>query len=488
MKKFWLPLRFWKSTLFLCVFGPGILASPFGAEADDTYSYRGKPVSRNFYQASLIGKDAELLLRNNRYQEAATRFEQALLLAPEYTEAEVNLGNSLFKLGKTSEAVSHFKHAVAAGSDIPEAWVNLAGAQVTLGQTAEAAKTYEAFLKKFPGSPYAAKIVGLLGDMKKEQLKEPLTRQRDPSGSEIASVGDYYSHVLGDKFVRWPSDLMPLRVYIENGATRMGFHPSYLTILKDSFAEWQSVSAGAISFQFVTTASKAQILCDWIDDPKLLRTSHKRGETQLSTTKDNIVNAKIRFLIATGDSTMDDSEMRNACLHEIGHALGFQGHSPNPNDIMFFSTTSTGRSPKKISTRDINTLKKFYKSDYFAVKEVRDIHEEGVTALERKDYNKAIEAFLQVIKERPDLDSARVNLGLCYAGLALDLDQKKRYDQAEKVYRAALEVRKQIKQPQLLNSAVQNFAAMLRDRDRPDEARELEKQLKIPGIVEEKAK
>ena len=43
--------------------------------------------------------------------------------------------------------------------------------------------------------------------------------------------------------------------------------------------------------------------------------------------------------------------------HELGHALGLWGHSPNKDDALYFSQVSN---PPAISPRDINTLKKVY--------------------------------------------------------------------------------------------------------------------------------
>ncbi|MGL5078670.1 MAG: peptidase [Waterburya sp.] len=43
--------------------------------------------------------------------------------------------------------------------------------------------------------------------------------------------------------------------------------------------------------------------------------------------------------------------------HELGHALGIWGHSPQESDALYFSQVSD---PPPISHRDINTLKKIY--------------------------------------------------------------------------------------------------------------------------------
>jgi predicted Zn-dependent protease len=52
-----------------------------------------------------------------------------------------------------------------------------------------------------------------------------------------------------------------------------------------------------------------------------------------------------------------DRVIKAAARHELGHALGIWGHSPDPGDALYFSTTSDFPS---ISVRDINTLKKIY--------------------------------------------------------------------------------------------------------------------------------
>jgi predicted Zn-dependent protease len=57
------------------------------------------------------------------------------------------------------------------------------------------------------------------------------------------------------------------------------------------------------------------------------------------------------------DPGLSEQSVETAARHELGHALGIWGHSPSQNDVMYFSRVRNGL---KISSRDINTLKKIY--------------------------------------------------------------------------------------------------------------------------------
>src|SRR5262249_32317709 len=48
------------------------------------------------------------------------------------------------------------------------------------------------------------------------------------------------------------------------------------------------------------------------------------------------------------------------CLHEMGHALGMNGHSPNSRDVMYSSANLDDK--PVLSERDKNTIRKLYQT------------------------------------------------------------------------------------------------------------------------------
>ncbi|MGL6281885.1 MAG: matrixin family metalloprotease, partial [Microcoleaceae cyanobacterium] len=85
------------------------------------------------------------------------------------------------------------------------------------------------------------------------------------------------------------------------------------------------------------------------------RSAEARYQLYMQNKNDKSV-LKQRFTIWLSPNQVG-AYIASAARHEFGHALGIWGHSPRPEDVMYYSQV---QSPPNISPRDINTLKKIY--------------------------------------------------------------------------------------------------------------------------------
>jgi tetratricopeptide (TPR) repeat protein len=93
---------------------------------------------------------AHHLNENNRPAEALPLLEEALRIRPLYPEARVNLGRSLFLLGRVDEATAHFEQAIALRPRDPVALNNLAFSRMSQGDLAETVRLYALALDAQP--------------------------------------------------------------------------------------------------------------------------------------------------------------------------------------------------------------------------------------------------------------------------------------------------------------------------------------------------
>ena len=154
---------------------------------------------------------------------------------------------------------------------------------------------------------------------------------------------------------------MPLKICLHSGVNVAGFDPQYDTILRKSFDDWAKASNSLVSFRYVTAADQADIDCSWTADAHKFANSAEAGETRLSSSKAGLIRGTIQLLTVQlmPGMPVTPNRIRIISLHEIGHVLGLTGHTPNPDDAMFYSATITDQW-RNLSQRDANTIIRLY--------------------------------------------------------------------------------------------------------------------------------
>lgn len=294
------------------------------------------------------------LLKKNRAFEARACLEKAAYLAPRSAGIHCNLGLAYQNSGNINKAIGEFETALKLSSSMPEATLNLAGCYQSVGDNENAIRWYGKYLEENPKSPQAAQVVDIVDALKKSLGKG----ESDPHGT------DYFSSITKDGFYRWAAERMPLRIYIEPGTEVAGYNARFDGILLNSFQDWCKASAGNITITRVNSSKEADIFCSWTSNPQEVTvsgTQGERGSARIIAKGNNIMRATLKILTKPflEDGILSDDDMKKACLHEVGHVLGLQGHSNNNHDVMFF-TVDTSTVWPVLSKRDKATMARLY--------------------------------------------------------------------------------------------------------------------------------
>jgi len=313
------------------------------------------PLDRDSEQAvrRLFAEGVELLKKNRAY-EARACLEKAAYLAPRSAGIHCNLGLAYQNSGNINKAIGEFETALKLSSSMPEAILNLAGCYQSVGDHENAINWYEKYLQENPKSVQSKQVEDIVEALKKSLGKA----ESDPHGP------DYYSSITREGVYRWASERMPLRIYIEPGHDVQGYSARFDDILLNAFNEWCKAAGDHVSITKVTSQDRADIFCSWTSNPQEVTvsgTQGERGSARIIAKGNNILRATLKILTKPflEDGNLSDDDLKKACLHEVGHVLGLQGHSNNNHDVMFF-TVDTSTVWPVLTKRDKATVAKLY--------------------------------------------------------------------------------------------------------------------------------
>lgn len=332
--------------------------NPWASAQETYYTINGQRVTAEEAQGYQLLQQSVPLLNVGKNQEAVSMLQQASQLAPNVAEIHNNLGLGLAKLGRTDEAQTELEIATRLKPSLDVAWMSLGGLYQTQGKIKKSLDTYGEFVTRFPNHPDVSKVKAIINGMNKEIAEGVLSTE------EVAAPADNYLKELKGQIMKWPASRMPIKVFIAPGASVPGYKLSFDSVLRQSFADWSEASNGLVTFQFVPNEAAANLVCSWTNDPGTMKNRAEAGETNISADRQGIVQGSIKFLTVPLVQALPvtDNFLKQTCLHEIGHALGFGGHTNNKSDTMFFTIRFSDQ-PPSLSARDKRSIQLLYEGN-----------------------------------------------------------------------------------------------------------------------------
>lgn len=371
--------------------------------------------------------ESRALIESGKVSEAEARLAAALRSNLANDSIRFAHADTLYKLGRYHFAADEIKDVLNNDPNNAEAVLLSGKIFQSMHHPGEAVQAYKKFQQMKPddirNQQYGALISVLEDEAKKVSQKK----------TEQCSGDNYLAAVAGSNLLKW-NLAKPISVFVKDGTSVPGYRTEYEESLRQAFDEWTQATDGKIRFAFIQDPSVAQMSVVWTDDLHAPAMTAEAGVAKTAFGANGIESAEILLLTLDPlkDGPLGKNRLFNTCLHEIGHALGLQGHSPHQEDIM----SSTLIVQQGLSPRDVRTINALYSENATAERKLPDKDEygrplppsvlcqrhvqEGSVAAGNNQFEKAISEFEQALKIDPKQESAREGIAIALNNMAIE--------------------------------------------------------------------
>jgi len=308
-------------------------------------------------QAGHLTNEAYSFSKNGNNEHAIELLKQALAIDPSLSVAHLDMSLALIALKRYDEALQESSIVLQLDPHNEKGYLNYLAAAIGANHMQDALRVGQEYLNRFPNgenrTTLSNEMVAVAHEVDRRQNVKGIMA---PPGAP----DNYLYLVTPNGKRRWPPFYMPLKVYINSGQGYKGFSPIYETTLITAFLTWQNASRGMLRFIPVNDVTQANIECRWTDSSANLTLAAEAGDAHVvSDRRTNIIyHVTVTILTCRPDipsEKLTPTLIKQVCLHEIGHALGLDGHSDSAQDIMYCATDPNVEYVG-LSQRDLNTL------------------------------------------------------------------------------------------------------------------------------------
>ena len=314
------------------------------AQAQQVYNIEGQNVSRDFVVRL---NSMASLVNDGKYDEALPAVLSLIKENGNIPSLHWNYAKILYQKGDYQRAYFEARQASTMSPSTANFYITLGNAALKAGKKRESLEALRTYLKLDPGSSNATMVRDFIKTIETEVVVEK-------PGEAVSPPGTYLAEATIRGVTHWAQDKMPLKVHIATTA----IEPQYLEAVKNAFKTWQFRSDDLVSFLFVPEGSHADIYVNFTDDSTKLASPIEGAVTNFRDGSAGRISSTTLILTRRDGKPISISQMQSIALHEIGHALGINGHSSDSKDIMFMSVD---KNQTTLSRRDVETLKAMYK-------------------------------------------------------------------------------------------------------------------------------